>query len=256
MFAEFINHVDETGGLKISREDAFALFDMELPPKAGRKSIQGRPTMTKGEKTFQKLVKKQQNSETRTLKSAFKTWNKTVCDQKKKAQKEAEKERKNAEKQAEKERKQAEKELKATKKQSEEEEKKNVTAEVLAIEEELRQATEALASIEAKRPRGRSPKGKKWDADAGEWVPKLELCPGVESVNQSTEHYRKKKESGEKLVCPHEGCDFSTCYSKNNLQQHIMAKHTADEDKPFQCTHCVKGFAQKKGLNRHMDSVH
>jgi len=211
-----------------------------------------------------------------------------VCDQKKKAQKEAEKERKQAEKErkqaekelkqaekqadkerkqaekelkkaekdAEKERKQADKEQKATKKQSEEEEKKNVTAEVLAIEEELRQATEALASIAANRPRGRSPKGKKWDADAGEWVPKLELCPGVESVNQSTEHYRKKKESGEKLVCPHEGCDFSTCYSKNNLQQHIMAKHTADEDKPFQCTDCVKGFAQKSALERHMVSFH
>ena len=216
MFADIINHIHENGGLKISREEAFALFDMEVPRKVSRKPKQARQTMSKGERAFKKLVKKQQNSETRTLKLAFKIWNKAVDEQKKKAQREAEKERKQAEKQAEKERKaaerqaekeqkqadkQAEKERKAAERQAEKErkaaerqakkeqeaaekkakkeqeaaEKKITEEELMAIEEELRQAEEVLASIEVKRPRGRSPKGKKWDADAGEWVPKLEL---------------------------------------------------------------------------------
>ena len=87
VFTDVINHLDENGALKISREDAFALFDMEVPQKVSRKPKQGRQTMSKGERAFKKLVNKQQNSETRTLKSAFKTWNKTVDEQKKKGPK-------------------------------------------------------------------------------------------------------------------------------------------------------------------------
>ena len=58
MLAEFINHVDTNGGFKISREDAFALFDMEVPQKVSRKPKQARQTMSKGERAFKKLVKK------------------------------------------------------------------------------------------------------------------------------------------------------------------------------------------------------
>ena len=71
--------------------------------------------------------------------------------------------------------KQAEKERKAAEKQAKKETEKEAAKELEAIEEELRQAEEVLASIEVKRPRGRSPKGKTWDTNAGEWVPKLDL---------------------------------------------------------------------------------
>ena len=54
--------------------------------------------------------------------------------------------------------------------------------------------------------------------------------------------------------CPH--CDYSTTGPKNGLIAHIHAKHTKDEDKPFQCKICQKGFAQKSNYHKHLQRVH
>ena len=49
VLAEFINHLDDNGGLKISKKEAFALFGMEQPIKVSRKPRQSSPTVSKGE---------------------------------------------------------------------------------------------------------------------------------------------------------------------------------------------------------------
>ena len=74
-------------------------------------------------------------------------------------------------------------------------------------------------------------------------------------VITSTEYYRNNKESGVIMhKCPH--CDFTTPYNKSNLTNHINAKHTPESERPFQCTHCVRGFSQKSHLIKHLQKEH
>ena len=74
-------------------------------------------------------------------------------------------------------------------------------------------------------------------------------------AKNSTDYYRENKTS-RKVVhyCPH--CHFSTTYGKCVLHNHIYARHTPESDRPFQCTHCTRGFAQKAHLISHLDKVH
>ena len=54
-----------------------------------------------------------------------------------------------------------------------------------------------------------------------------------EDIALSTKFYRRNKVSREKVhKCPH--CDYSTTGPKNGLIAHINAKHTKNEDKPYQ----------------------
>ena len=111
MIQETINQLEQNGALKISTEEAFALFEMEAPKKVSKRGRAGRPAMSKEQKA-------------------------------------AEKERKAAEK--------AEKDA----------------LKLLAKAE--KEATDAIAALK-KRPKGRSPKGKTWDAEKGEWVQEISL---------------------------------------------------------------------------------
>tara|TARA_B100001287_G_C22658632_1_gene519137 strand:- start:7 stop:483 length:477 start_codon:yes stop_codon:yes gene_type:complete len=74
---------------------------------------------------------------------------------------------------------------------------------------------------------------------------------------KSAEYYRKNKEN-RKVVhqCPH--CDYSTTGPKIALKHHILAKHTPENERPFQCPHegCCRGFAQKIHLQKHLCKVH
>ena len=74
---------------------------------------------------------------------------------------------------------------------------------------------------------------------------------------KSAEYYRKNKEN-RKVVhqCPH--CDYSTTGPKIALKHHILAKHTPENERPFQCPHecCSRGFAQKSHLQNHLRKVH
>ena len=69
-------------------------------------------------------------------------------------------------------------------------------------------------------------------------------------VSKSTEYYRKNRQT-KKVVykCPH--CNYQTNNSKIQLVNHINAKHVQEKDKPFQCEHCNRGFAQKAHLVQH-----
>lgn len=71
----------------------------------------------------------------------------------------------------------------------------------------------------------------------------------------ATFYYRRNKESREKVhKCPH--CDYETTGPKQALKAHIFAKHTCNEDKPFFCSECSKGFAQASNYEKHMIKFH
>jgi hypothetical protein len=230
MIKETINQLENNGALKISTEEAFAIFEMEMPKRTGKGGRTGRPPMSRGEKASKKLARESKAKEVACVKKAFKHWAKTNAAKKKaaekaekdaakalekerkaaeKAEKDAakalEKERKAAEKErktAEKERKAAEKERKAVEKaekdaakalekerkaaeKAEKDAAKAAEKERKAVEKEEKEALKILAKAEKeavdaiaalkKRPKGRSPKGKIWDTENGEWVPDMNL---------------------------------------------------------------------------------
>ena len=76
-------------------------------------------------------------------------------------------------------------------------------------------------------------------------------------IAYNTQYYRNNKKN-KSIVhqCPH--CDYSTTGPKIALKNHIMAKHTPESERPYQCldNNCCRGFAQKKLLERHMLRVH
>ena len=77
------------------------------------------------------------------------------------------------------------------------------------------------------------------------------------SCKTSTEYYRKNREK--KMVvhrCPFEGCDYQTTNCKMVLTNHINSCHVAEKDRPYQCSHCSRGFAQKSHLNKHLKNIH
>jgi len=74
-------------------------------------------------------------------------------------------------------------------------------------------------------------------------------------VNNSTDYYRQNK-TLKRVVhkCPQ--CEYSTTGPKISLKHHIDAKHTEESEKPFQCNHCTRGFAQKAALINHISNIH
>tara|TARA_B100001093_G_scaffold513859_1_gene586651 strand:+ start:5524 stop:6000 length:477 start_codon:yes stop_codon:yes gene_type:complete len=74
---------------------------------------------------------------------------------------------------------------------------------------------------------------------------------------KSTEYYRKNKEN-RKVVHKCQHCDYSTTGPKTNLKHHVLAKHTPENERPYQCPHkdCCRGFARKIHLQHHLCKVH
>ena len=74
-------------------------------------------------------------------------------------------------------------------------------------------------------------------------------------VNASTNYYRSNRKT-KRVVhqCPH--CDYSTTNARICLINHINAKHVKEENRPYQCMHCARGFAQKAHLDKHLSTVH
>ena len=71
------------------------------------------------------------------------------------------------------------------------------------------------------------------------------------------DYYRRNKLQGFRVhKCPH--CTYETTGPKNGLKAHIYAKHTPENERPFQCPEpgCCRGFAQKGGLEKHLEKVH
>ena len=74
-------------------------------------------------------------------------------------------------------------------------------------------------------------------------------------TRSSTEYYRINRETRRVIYpCPH--CAYETANSRITLTNHIYARHTPENKKPFQCQHCSRGFAQKAHLHIHCEKVH
>jgi len=73
--------------------------------------------------------------------------------------------------------------------------------------------------------------------------------------NPSTNYYRSNRKTKKVLhKCPH--CSYETGNCKIQLINHINAKHVDEADRPYQCHHCERGFAQKAHLDKHLLTVH
>jgi hypothetical protein len=76
-------------------------------------------------------------------------------------------------------------------------------------------------------------------------------------IAYNTQYYRNNKKN-KKIVHQCEKCNYSTTGPKIALKNHIMAKHTPESERPYQCEYnnCCRGFAQKKLLERHLQKIH
>ena len=76
-------------------------------------------------------------------------------------------------------------------------------------------------------------------------------------VNYNTNYYRRNKKQKFKVhTCQH--CEFETTGPKSSLNAHVWAKHTKEEDRPFQCPceTCARGYSAKANLQKHLRQNH
>lgn len=76
-------------------------------------------------------------------------------------------------------------------------------------------------------------------------------------IRYNTSYYRRNKKQRFCVhKCPY--CIYETTGPKQSIQAHIWAKHTPEQDKPFQCpcNTCERGFAAKANLHKHIFKVH
>lgn len=74
-------------------------------------------------------------------------------------------------------------------------------------------------------------------------------------ARNSTEYYRENKKTRRVIhKCTH--CSYETTGCKLQLMNHIYARHTPENRRPFQCEHCFRGFAQKAHLYNHLLKTH
>ena len=74
-------------------------------------------------------------------------------------------------------------------------------------------------------------------------------------VNASTKYYRTNRRTKKvRHCCPH--CTYETANARIQLINHINAKHVEEKDRPYQCDHCNRGFAQKAHLATHLSTMH
>jgi uncharacterized Zn-finger protein len=85
-------------------------------------------------------------------------------------------------------------------------------------------------------------------------------CAKNFSSNSGLWYHKRKCEQTRQTLrvkihkCTH--CNYETTGPKCTLQNHIYSKHTKEEDRPFQCRTCIRGFSQKSHLIKHMKKIH
>jgi uncharacterized Zn-finger protein len=75
--------------------------------------------------------------------------------------------------------------------------------------------------------------------------------------NHNTNYYRRNKVTRFNVkTCPQ--CCYETTGPKSCIQAHIWAKHTPENERPFQCpcSQCEKGFSARANLNKHILKKH
>ena len=74
-------------------------------------------------------------------------------------------------------------------------------------------------------------------------------------VKNSTDYYRQNRRNQRVVYrCPH--CNYHTHNCRITLTNHINSRHKSEESRPFQCSECNRGFAQKAHLIRHLAVEH
>ena len=77
------------------------------------------------------------------------------------------------------------------------------------------------------------------------------------SKNHNTNYYRRNKiQRFNVKSC--RLCNYETTGPKSALQAHIWAKHTPENERPFQCpcNTCERGFSARANLNKHILKKH
>ena len=77
------------------------------------------------------------------------------------------------------------------------------------------------------------------------------------SKNHNTNYYRRNKiQRFNVKSCVL--CNYETTGPKSALQAHIWAKHTPENERPFQCpcNTCKRGFSARANLNKHILKKH
>ena len=77
------------------------------------------------------------------------------------------------------------------------------------------------------------------------------------SKNHNTNYYRRNKiQRFNVKSCVL--CNYETTGPKSALQAHIWAKHTTENERPFQCpcNTCERGFSARANLNKHILKKH
>jgi len=83
------------------------------------------------------------------------------------------------------------------------------------------------------------------------------MCRHDSECKHNTNYYRRNKEQRFNVKkCPH--CDYETTGPKSCLQAHIWAKHTPENERPFQCPckGCDRGYSARANLNKHILKCH
>ena len=77
------------------------------------------------------------------------------------------------------------------------------------------------------------------------------------SKNHNTNYYRRNKIQRFNVKCC-TLCNYETTGPKSALQAHIWAKHTPENERPFQCpcNTCKRGFSARANLNKHILKKH
>ena len=74
-------------------------------------------------------------------------------------------------------------------------------------------------------------------------------------ARNSTDYYRENKKTRKVVYrCP--SCSYETTGCKIQLMNHIHARHTPENLRPYQCSSCNRGFAQKAHLHNHLLKQH
>lgn len=83
------------------------------------------------------------------------------------------------------------------------------------------------------------------------------LCKKTFLSNSGLWYHTKKcdkKIKAKILKCKY--CNYETQGPKCILQNHVYSKHTPENERPFQCEYCNRGFAQKSHLHTHLKKRH
>ena len=73
--------------------------------------------------------------------------------------------------------------------------------------------------------------------------------------SKSAAYYRRNRRDRMRVHrCPH--CIYETTGPKQCLAVHISARHKPEAQRPYQCDHCTRGFAQFAHLSKHLFQAH